>query len=128
MNKEISVYKIHRPSDGKYARSGNDTIDLHWSKTGKVWTSIAHVKSHLRAIVWQYLNTKNSPYCDTEETKIAKYKAEGFVYKDCVLQKLSSETGLTETPISDILDEMQLKREEGSVGAKLREIYGPDFI
>ena len=45
----MTVYKIRHKETGLYSRGG--IYGAQWSKTGKTWSHIGHVKSHLRQAV-----------------------------------------------------------------------------
>lgn len=45
----MTVYKIRHKETGLYSRGG--VYGIQWSKTGKTWFYMAHVKSHLRQVI-----------------------------------------------------------------------------
>lgn len=45
----MTVYKIRHKETGLYSRGG--IYGMQWSKTGKTWSHIARVKSHLRQAI-----------------------------------------------------------------------------
>lgn len=69
----MKIYKIRRKSDGLFSTGG---VSPSWSKTGKTWNQIGHLKNHLNQFKDRYdydFETKKHIRVD----KIPKY------YSDC---------------------------------------------
>lgn len=61
---EQSLFKIYNPETGLYSSGGTY---VKWTKNGKVWTNIGHLKNHLHLVDTR----KNNPY---KGCKIVVYK------------------------------------------------------
>lgn len=66
----MKAYKIRDKNTGLFSRGGSYNYDI-WSKNGKTWANIGHVKSHLR----QFFDSKNHlsktyPYDNAEIVEI----------------------------------------------------------
>ncbi|MNW61765.1 hypothetical protein D3C74_398520 [compost metagenome] len=89
---EIVVYKIRNKTTGLFSRGGTNINNL-WSKKGKSWSNIGHLKNHL--IQLNCYNRKvESPYKDAEIIKVIED------YSNCA-----------KFDVSVIEDEMARKRE-----------------
>ena len=55
----MKIYKIRNKETGLFSKGGSNTLNI-WSKTGKSWSNIGHLKNHLN------LHCK---YCWSEDPK-----------------------------------------------------------
>lgn len=72
MNQVIhEVFKIRHKETGLFSRGGTDSKNI-WTKEGKSWSNIGHLKNHLN----QYINVmnrsvfKDNPYENAEIVKV----------------------------------------------------------
>lgn len=77
----MRLYRIRRKEDGLFSTGGGN---VYFTKQGKLWTNIGHIKSHLRA------GMKNGKPMS--------------VYKDCEIVEYE----LTELQVVDTTDVVQL--------------------
>lgn len=63
--KTRKVYKIRDKETGLYAMGGSNTSSL-WSKTGKTYSNIGHLKNHLHSFIERGLPSKDYPYHNAE--------------------------------------------------------------
>lgn len=75
MNQVIhEVYKIRHKETGLFSRGGTDARNI-WTKEGKSWSNIGHLKNHLNQYI-SYSNysgktlTNNNPYEYAEIVKV----------------------------------------------------------
>lgn len=65
---KINIYKIRDKKTGLFSRGGSNPS---WTKGGKTWTNIGHVKNHLHQLLRSYdMDVKASPYKNAEIIKI----------------------------------------------------------
>ncbi|MEK3917198.1 hypothetical protein [Paenibacillus sp. FSL H7-0331] len=60
------VYKIRNKETGLFSKGGTDNI---WTKEGKSWSNIGHLKHHLNQLAKYYLKDKN-PYINAEIVEV----------------------------------------------------------
>jgi hypothetical protein len=122
---DVKLYKIFNPTTKLYAGAGE-----RWNRVGKTWHSIGHVKSHLRNNLTSVLKPHDN-YRQTLAEVIQKNKIAGCIYKNCELHTFSA-AGMISSPLSILLEEMKClgyaQNKEQSVAAKLRELYGDDYV
>lgn len=70
MAKELhKIYKIRHKKTGLFSRGGSYGHGV-WSKTGKSWGNIGHVKNHLNQYISKGVKTHDYPYDDAEIIEI----------------------------------------------------------
>lgn len=59
VNKQNKVYKVYNTETGLYSKGGTQIQKCNscWSKTGKTWSSIGSLKSHLMQYTYQTYTT-----------------------------------------------------------------------
>lgn len=87
MQKDITVYKIIRNSDGLFA---NGKTTVAFTKKGKVWTSLSAVKLHLGKMAtnstWSYIDCSVVSYTANQDTMtyldiMEQYKQLAVLYR-----------------------------------------------
>jgi len=86
----MRVYKIIDRETGLFSSGGSGSNP--WTKTGKSWSTIGHIKSHLN------MHDKNSKHYPYRNACIIEVEIN---YDDCY-----------KYPVDDIMDEIQLNKEE----------------
>ena len=88
----MTVYKIRNKETGLFSKGGTYTGNYLWTKNGKPWSNIAHVKNHLN-----YFNRNRAdyPYHNAEIIELEINYDENYSY-----------------PVSVLMDEIQSKRED----------------
>jgi hypothetical protein len=78
-------YKIRNKETGQFSRGGAYNYDI-WTKGGKTWSNIGHVKSHLKQFMDGDVLMKKYPYHNAEIVEIVinyeeceKYDVDGFI-------------------------------------------------
>jgi hypothetical protein len=94
----IKGYKIRNKETGEFSKGGASSWNV-WTKGGKTWTNIGHVKNHLNA----FLNPDGSfrrdyPYLNAEIIEVE------IKYEDCLTYD-----------VNILVGEMALKKEEKSI-------------
>src|SRR4051812_41286436 len=118
---EFKIFKIYNIDLKMYARSGSDLDSSHWSKTGKCWSNLGHLKLHLRNIAERY--DPNHFYYNKEET-LRKRKSQGWIYKNCEIHVYSSDTPMISFPANQVLADMMDKKTGKTLKQVLIEVYG----
>ena len=119
---DIKVYKIYNPKIDKF-------IGGHgWSKPGKTWHNLGHIKTHLRSnlvnilpSIWEFRDIQRLG------KKIESGRKSGWIYKECEIIELTH-LGISRIPVVEILKQMKCKDMPETVYDKLIELYGPDFL
>ena len=91
----LVVYKIRRKSDGKFSTGGTTPS---FSKNGKTWNTIGHLKSHLTGVADQGRWIEPALREQRKKQNIAKF------YSDCEIVEYERVEAETQT----IQDFMQL--------------------
>lgn len=97
------IYKIMNKNTGKFSKGGSDGGDKIWTKNGKSWGNLGHVRSHLNSYLWMGKEHKDYPYHDAVVIEVI------FNPEDCY-----------SVPVNDIFDEMKLSKEEQQKKAEER--------
>lgn len=73
---DMVMFKIRHKETGLFSKGGSNSRDI-WTKGGKTWSNIGHVKSHLNAFITNGNMDSDYPYYDAEIIKV-------FIsYEDC---------------------------------------------
>jgi hypothetical protein len=105
---KMKMWKIRNKETGEFSKGGSSTWNI-WTKGGKTWTNIGHVKSHLNT--WVYINgeLKNGyPYHNAEIVEVEVELDDCFAY-----------------PVSNVVDIMLEQKEDR---AKQEEIMHQKWI
>lgn len=95
---KMKVYKIRNKETGLFSKGGTGR-DV-WTKTGKSWSNIGHVKLHLNM---HNKNKRNYPYANAEVVEVE------INYDQCYSY-----------PVDDLMDEIQENRDKRNREAKER--------
>ncbi|UGO50654.1 hypothetical protein PQE68_gp063 [Bacillus phage vB_BanS_Sophrita] len=87
------VFKIMNKDTGKFSKGGSDGGEKVWTKNGKSWGNIGHVKAHLNT--YMYGRRDKYPYDNAVIIEVE------FNPEDCY-----------SIPVNDLFDEMVLSKEE----------------
>ena len=63
------IYKIRNKETGQFSRGGTWALGI-WSKDGKSWSNIGHLKNHLSFWINNGKKSKNYPYANAEIVEI----------------------------------------------------------
>jgi len=80
---ELKMYKIRNKETGEFSKGGTTPSSI-WTKGGKTWTNIGHVKTHLSQWLWRK-GHKDYPYDNAEIVEIVVDVDECFAYDVSVL-------------------------------------------
>lgn len=73
-SKETKLYKIRNKETGLFSKGGTATWSL-WTRGGKTWSNIGHVKNHIRHFLEGRKPEKGYPYHNAEIVEIiVKYE------------------------------------------------------
>jgi hypothetical protein len=77
---KVKAWKIRNKETGEFSKGGTSTWGI-WTKGGKTWTNIGHVKSHLRS--WVYPSGQlheKYPYHNAEIIEVEIDYSDCFTY------------------------------------------------
>ena len=103
---EIKLYKIYNPTTGKYSKGGtsspNEDTRYFWSKKGKTWNELRHVKLHLNL---QYREKWNS---NAKKYYIVGYSSllNQYIRDHCVIMEYTND-GINELPIQNYIKDIE---------------------
>jgi hypothetical protein len=63
------IYKIRDKSTGLFSKGGTSTYNL-WTKEGKSWSNIGHIKNHINQFLNKGVKSKHYPYDNAEIVEI----------------------------------------------------------
>jgi hypothetical protein len=70
MNRTIhKIYKIRNKKTGLFSKGGSDGRDI-WTKEGKSWSSLGHLKNHIALFIHGNKKAGDYPYEDAEIIEI----------------------------------------------------------
>ncbi len=96
------VYKIRRKTDGLYSTGG---VYPKFTKIGKVWSSLGHLKSHMRQLF-------DTEYSSDWKTIYVKLRIK-HIYKDCeIVTYIVTEDDNNIIEMSDMIKEAIDKEKE----------------
>ncbi len=101
MKDSIHFYKIKDTKTGLYSTGG---VNPKFTKKGKVWNNIGHVKSHITLIKQHLEHLKNAQWIPPKHKKeleisMASWKIEEYIFEKADIKII---------PISDLLLQMGL--------------------
>lgn len=67
--KTVKIYKIRDKSTGLFSKGGTSTYSI-WSKDGKSWSNIGHVKNHLNQFIRSGSVSHDYPYDNAEIVEV----------------------------------------------------------
>lgn len=85
------LYKIRDPATGLYSMGG---VDPRWTKKGKVWTNIGHLKNHLRQVgSWGNTPSRRKVYvgCEVVVIEVVEDELERFPVMDLIDEQDASD-------------------------------------
>ncbi|PGO60593.1 hypothetical protein [Priestia megaterium] len=76
---KMKAYKIRNKETGEFSRGGSSNIYI-WSKTGKTWANIGHVKNHLHHFLNGDEKSRRYPYNNAEIVEVVTNYEDCFTY------------------------------------------------
>jgi hypothetical protein len=67
---KTKLFKIRNKETGEFSKGGHNSERFIWTKGGKTWTNIGHVKNHLRAFMYGNRLRGDYPYNNAEIVEI----------------------------------------------------------
>ena len=103
---EIKLYKIYNPTTGKYSKGGApipyEDTRYFWSKKGKTWNELRHVKLHLN------LQYREKYDFDKKKNIIIDYSPllKQYIRDHCVIMEYTND-GINELPIQNYIKDIE---------------------
>lgn len=102
---EIKLYKIYNPVLGKYSKGGSTNYDdtkYFWSKKGKTWNELRHIKLHLN------LQYEEKYDYDKKRNIIIAYSSllKQYIRDHCVIMEYTKD-GVNELPIQNYIKDIE---------------------
>jgi hypothetical protein len=99
----MKIFKIRNLKTGLFSKGGHCP---RWSKKGKVWTNIGHVKSHINNIA---RHVKDIEYWEVVEYELVETTISSMRVQDIINEKLQAEHDKEEARKRQIAAQQELK-------------------
>jgi hypothetical protein len=106
------LFKIRNKETGEFSKGGRWGYGI-WTKGGKTWTNIGHVKSHLRQFVNDYQNNhERYPYHNAEIVEVEIDYNDCFSYEvNILVEEMSDEDKVNRAKAEELHRKWVEKRE-----------------
>lgn len=106
------LFKIRNKETGEFSKGGAWSYNI-WTKGGKTWTNIGHVKNHLNQFLHHYNNdNERHPYHNAEIIEVEVDYDECFAYDvDILVEEINDKKKAEEKRVEELHKKWVKKRE-----------------
>jgi hypothetical protein len=120
---KTKLFKIRNKETGEFSKGGTSGWNI-WTKGGKTWTNIGHVKSHLNQFLRHYINdNERYPYHNAEIVEVEVDYDDCFAYDvDVLVEEIDNKNKEKERQSEELYKKWIEKREKQQL-AELKKKY-----